>query len=688
MKLRNISVKNLASYKEESFNFDETGDLFAVIGPNGGGKSTFFVESMTIALFNRSRSSTSIGTGVEKMINLGEDELEITFEFEIGGQYIKVTRRRFLKGGQELELFIDGVNHTDKVKETQAKLESLIKMDFETFLDSVCISQGKSGNFMEKPANERKDVFTQILSLDKYDVLQDFTKTLRKENKDKISKAKEKLEEISESVKAKNQYENEILQGKVEITKISFDIEEKDRQLELEVKEKILHDQLVKNRNDILRTRQNLEIKINSTTDSIEKFTTMKYQYENVIISKEETLKLLQDFSTKAEVLTAQYHEMNNQKSTLEGTNNVLNGQAKEIKGKYTRLKDYDDASCNFCGQAITESHKQKHLDEMMSEAKGYMLQIKNNGLVVTELLEKMTAIKSEINSINSQVQSLQQKKSQIEQAELKLANIDPRIQELSQELVNIQFEYNESMLLPVEDVTDKVFQDAFIKMELNNLRNQLTNWQNKVAIAKNELEKIAKEESNIKKLENQLKELQEEYALLDDLTTAWGKDGIQAIIIDNSLEDIQDEINDVLSSLTSDQVSIEFITQKEKGKGKKATSIETLDIMVNGQDGSRAYETYSGGEKFRIDFSCHVGLAKFLAKRAGAAIDFFIVDEGIGSQDEVAKENFVAVMNKLTSIFNKVMVITHIPDVIDAFHHKVEIYKDPIKGSKIKILS
>ncbi|MNM64474.1 hypothetical protein D3C81_758740 [compost metagenome] len=175
---------------------------------------------------------------------------------------------------------------------------------------------------------------------------------------------------------------------------------------------------------------------------------------------------------------------------------------------------------------------------------------------------------------------------------------------------------------------------------------------------------------------------------MLDDLTTAWGKDGIQAIIIDNSLEDIQDEINDVLSSLTSDQVSIEFITQKEKGKGKKATSIETLDIMVNGQDGSRAYETYSGGEKFRIDFSCHVGLAKFLAKRAGAAIDFFIVDEGIGSQDEVAKENFVAVMNKLTSIFNKVMVITHIPDVIDAFHHKVEIYKDPIKGSKIKILS
>lgn len=688
MKLRNVSVKNLASYKEESFNFDETGDLFAVIGSNGGGKSTFFVEAMTIALFNRSRSSTSIGTGVEKMINLGEDELEVNFEFEINGQYIKVVRKRFLKGGQELELFIDGVNHTDKIKETQAKLESLIKMDFETFLDSVCISQGKSGNFMEKPANERKDVFTQILSLDKYDVLQDFTKTLRKENKDKINKTKEKLEEISESVKVKDQYENEISQGNVETKRISQEIEVKEQQLELEVKEKVLHDQLVQNRNEILRKRQNLETKINTTKDSIDKFTTMKSQYQNIITSKEVTLNTLQDSLIKVEQLTSQYHELNNKKSTLEGTNSVLSGQAKEIKAKFTRLKDHNDASCNFCGQAITESHKQKHLDEMMTEAKGYIAQIKGNDSIVSNLINEMTTLKNEVNSINSQIQTLQQKKSQIEQAELKIANIDPRLQELSQELVSVQFEYNEAMLLPIEDIQNRTFQDSFIRSELNTLRSQLTSWQNKVAIAENELKKIAKEESNIKKLENQLKDLQEEYALLDDLTTAWGKEGIQAIIIDNSLEDIQDEINDVLSALSGDQTSIEFITQKEKGKGKKATSIETLDIMVNGQDGSRAYETYSGGEKFRIDFSCHVGLAKFLAKRAGAAIDFFIVDEGIGSQDEVAKENFVSVMNKLTSIFNKVMVITHIPDVIDAFHHKVEVYKDPIKGSKIRILS
>jgi DNA repair exonuclease SbcCD ATPase subunit len=683
-----MGVKNLASYKEETFNFDDTADLFAIIGANGGGKSTFFVEAITIALFNRARSSTSQGTGVEKLVTLGEDELEIDFEFEIGGQHVRVIRRRFVKGGQELELFIDGVNHTDKIKETQAKLESLIKMDFETFLDSVCISQGKSGNFMEKPANERKDVFTQILSLDKYDVLQEYTKELRKESKDKIAKLKEKLEDIGESVKLKAQYDGEILQGNQEISQLNLDIALKDDELELEVKEKARYEQLIQNRNEILRKRQNLETKISNTEESIKKGATLKQQYEGIIESKDSVLSSLEKLNTDLSEATANYQELSTQKATLEGTNNVLTGQARDIKEKHTRLKDYNEAGCNFCGQDITETHKQKHLDDMMNEARGYMTQIKNNGTKITELTSEMSVVKGNSSTWQAQVKTLQDQKFQIEQAETKLSGVITRLQELEAELVGIRVEYDEAMIAKIEEVQGRIFQDLTIRTELNTLRNQLTGWQNKVAIASNELKKIAKEEAGILKIENELKEVQEEYALLDDLTTAWGKEGIQAIIIDNSLEDIQTEINDVLGALTNDQMEIEFITQKEKGKGKKATSIETLDIIVSGQDGSRAYETYSGGEKFRVDFACHVGLAKFLAKRAGASIDFFIVDEGVGSQDEIAKENFVAVMNKLTTIFNKVMVITHIPDVIDSFHHKVEVYKDPINGSKIRIVN
>jgi exonuclease SbcC len=47
-----------------------------------------------------------------------------------------------------------------------------------------------------------------------------------------------------------------------------------------------------------------------------------------------------------------------------------------------------------------------------------------------------------------------------------------------------------------------------------------------------------------------------------------------------------------------------------------------------------QAYETYSGGEAFRINFAIRLVLAKLLAQRAGAALQLLIVDEGFGTQD------------------------------------------------------
>ncbi|MNM62877.1 hypothetical protein D3C81_742230 [compost metagenome] len=79
--------------------------------------------------------------------------------------------------------------------------------------------------------------------------------------------------------------------------------------------------------------------------------------------------------------------------------------------------------------------------------------------------------------------------------------------------------------------------------------------------------------------------------------------------------------------------------------------------------------------------------MSKFLARRAGASFNFFIIDEGVGSQDEAAKEQFVNAVHKLNTIFEKVLVITHIPDIIESFSDKIEVYKDPIEGSKIRIV-
>lgn len=682
-----ISVKNFASYKQETFSFDDIPDLVAIIGSNGGGKSTFFVDTLTTVLFNRARGTSSQGTGLENLITLGEDFLEVEFKFEVDGAIILVTRRRFLKGGQELELFIDGVNHTDKIKETQAKLESIIKIDYETFMDTVIIGQGNSGSFMKKAPNERKGVFTQVLGLDRYDVIQTYTKELRKETNDKIKKLEEKQEELSDSLGLKDQYNDEINEGQKEIRRLSSEVSVKEATLEEELSQKAQYEQKVKERSDILNKRSVLQNKVQTISDSIEKGKLVKSNLELTIVNKESVELELTELTTALEEYQSEFTRLSSEKSSLDATNNMLTQQAKEIKAKYTRLKEYNEAECGFCGHEITESHKQKHLTDWSSEGKQYISKINGNKVVIDEIVIKLGDLNSSISSSKSKISSLQSKKSEILQAETKLSSIDTRLSELEVELNERKVELAENLLIEVEDIEEKVFSDGSIRMQLTTLRQQQTQWQTKVAVAKNELDKIEKDESKVLQIEQDIKELREKYALLDDLVTGFGKEGIQAIIIDNALPDIEDEINEFLGLLTQDQVSIKFVTQKEKGKGKKATSIETLDIVINDENGSRTYETYSGGEKFRVDFSCHVGLAKYLAKRAGSAIQFFIVDEGIGSQDEVAKDQFIKAVNKLTTIFEKVLVITHIPDIIDSFHDKVEVYKDPVEGSKIRVV-
>lgn len=682
-----LSVKNFASYKDETFNFEDIPSLAAVVGPNGGGKSTFFTETITTALFNRARVTSSQGTGLENLITLGADFLEVKFDFEVDGAIVSVIRKRFLKGGQELQLFIDGIDHTDKIKETQAKIDSIIKIDYDTFIDTVVIKQGKSGSFMEKAPNDRKDVFSQVLNLDRYDVIQSYTKDLRKETKDKIAELEEDQEELSSSLGLKDQYNDEINEGQKEIRRLSSEITVKETALEEELSQKAQYEQKIKERNDILSKRSMLENKVKTISESIEKGKMVKSNLELTITEKGSVETELISLTSSLDDLQSEFTKLSSEKSSLEATNNMLTQQAKEIKTKYTKLKDYNEAECGFCGHEITESHKQKHLQEWASEGKKYISKVNENKTAIDEILVKLSSLNSSISSTKSKISSLQTKKTEILQAETKLSSIDMRLSELEVELNERKSELADNLLIEVEDIEEKVFSDGTIRMQLTTLRQQQSQWQSKVAVAKNELSKIEKDESKVLQIEQDIKELKERHALLDELVTGFGKDGIQAIIIDNALPDIEDEINDFLALLTQDQVSIKFVTQKEKGKGKKATSIETLDIIINDENGSRIYETYSGGEKFRVDFSCHVGLAKYLSKRAGSAIQFFIIDEGIGSQDEVAKDQFIKAVNKLTTIFEKVLVITHIPDIIDSFHDKVEVYKDPVEGSKIRVI-
>ncbi len=186
---------------------------------------------------------------------------------------------------------------------------------------------------------------------------------------------------------------------------------------------------------------------------------------------------------------------------------------------------------------------------------------------------------------------------------------------------------------------------------------------------------------------QKQLQELQRQYRIHQELTQAFGKNGIQALMIENILPQLEAETNHILARLTGNQLHVQIVTQRAGRRSSKKTTklIDTLDILIADANGTRAYETYSGGEAFRINFSIRLALAKLLAQRAGTSLQMLIVDEGFGTQDSEGCDRLIAAINAIASDFSCILTVTHMPQFKEAFQTRIEVRKTE-RGSQLSL--
>ena len=173
---------------------------------------------------------------------------------------------------------------------------------------------------------------------------------------------------------------------------------------------------------------------------------------------------------------------------------------------------------------------------------------------------------------------------------------------------------------------------------------------------------------------------------LNEELARALGRDGVQAMLIEQSLPELERIANALLDQLTEGRghTQVSLHTQRENASGK---TVETLDIHISDDLGTRDYEMYSGGEKFRVDFALRIALSRLLALRSGASLPTLIIDEGFGSQDEEGRDRLVAAINAISSEFRLILLVTHIEDLRDQFDRRIEVTKDPERGSQAVVV-
>lgn len=175
------------------------------------------------------------------------------------------------------------------------------------------------------------------------------------------------------------------------------------------------------------------------------------------------------------------------------------------------------------------------------------------------------------------------------------------------------------------------------------------------------------------------------EHRLATRLVKAFGRGGIPDRIIENALPELTEDANEILGRLTDYEMSVAFAMDRPT---KSGTIKETFDVLVHHEGGVRDFQMFSGGEAFRIAFSIRMALSKLLVRRAGARLETLVVDEGFGTQDPEGRERLVEAINLARGEFRKVLVITHLDELKDAFGAQLRISKDPRRGSSAALLA
>jgi len=187
--------------------------------------------------------------------------------------------------------------------------------------------------------------------------------------------------------------------------------------------------------------------------------------------------------------------------------------------------------------------------------------------------------------------------------------------------------------------------------------------------------------------LESQREELARLEGHYRQLERAFGKDGVPALLIEQALPEIEDKANEILDRLSGGNMSVRFVTQAAFKDKRRDDLKETLDIQISDDVGTRDYEMFSGGEAFRVNFAIRLALSEILAQRAGARLQTLVIDEGFGSQDAMGRQRLIEAINQVRKDFAKILVITHIDELKEAFPTRIEVEKTE-RGSTLSVTS
>lgn len=316
----------------------------------------------------------------------------------------------------------------------------------------------------------------------------------------------------------------------------------------------------------------------------------------------------------------------------------------------------------------------------------------RSNLTLLETQLAKQTYNKTAHEQTAAQLQALEQKLKQYKELQEQqvlqtqrahqISQLCKTLRTLKEDITQLSAKIKQADSLKEQEKALKLKQQEIDQdnQNIRQLREKLLQEKGSIEIQRAQLQQIKKEHEDYQKQVIACNLTIDDYQAIMQAT---GKDGIQALLIEDAIPEIEQEANQLLSKLTENQTQLFIDSLRDL---KKGGTKETLDIKISDSVGIRPYELFSGGEAFRIDFALRIAISKLLARRAGTSLQTLIIDEGFGSQDDEGLAHIMDALYKIQDDFAKIIIVSHLNSMKNQFPVHFVIEKGP-QGSMVHVM-
>ena len=600
-----ITIKNFFSYgnQEQSIQLDEHG-IFLIVGENGSGKSCI-VDAIVFALFGQITKKTKMANIVNERI--GKD-CEVKLFFQSGGkEHIIVRYKKHRKFGDQMFFYIDNddVSKSNK-SDTQKHIESIIRFNYKSFVNSIMMSQETIGSFIECEPAKKKQILENILQINDlvkyYSIVQNTRKDINttisilEQNEISINNT---LDNIKESIE---NYQNSCNLKKKENEKRIKELESKLKNFTSidEEKEQAELEQRKKERDELKRTKDTILL----LEKEISRCEKDKDYEDNIILQYKETITNL-----------LKLYE-----------NSVKNFEKNQ--GNFLKIKKLIDEAkknpniCPVCHNEINISDHKKWLKEKNNEMSQIKKDILNGREKQSEYKDKIEKFKEKIQSVKNNINKI---KNVIKKKNKELLSLRDRVA-LSSNLNSEDIDIREKELLNIN------FIKTAIKERIDTLKEGKIIDMDFIKSMEDQLKEATK-----KKEDNDLKmvEKKNEYLIMKFWENSFSskKNTLKSWCINNILGFLNSQIRYYINRFFTGNIELTLDSELNER------------IYIDGRE--RDFGQFSGGQKRRLNLSILFSLNSLIQANVGhlkilfldEILSNFLDDDGISSVLQILED-------------------------------------------------